>query len=423
MMNLDNPATADTDRSRLVACALLLGVALVFRGRNGAANHLAVQLAAPPLPYVMLRQGALRLDLAARFAAAAIAVAALQLVPLPPALWMALPGGETAAQALAAAGLEPGWRPLALDPMAAALALLTVLAPLLLYIGAGSLGAAQRLRLLQALALFAAASAVLGLVQRITGGACVLDGGHCGTSTGLMINRNHHADLILAGMVLLPAVFPAGDNRLRALGLTFATAAMGFAVLATTSRMGLLLALPAALVALALTWKPDRRWLALAALGVVLAGLALWSLPALAPVFDRLAGATDDERLVIAGNTWAAAQHFWPWGSGYGSFVPVHAAFEDLDFLHDRHVVAAHNDYLQILLEGGLAGLLTLVGALALFAHRGWRLWQERGAPMAWAAWCVVGLLLVHSAADFPLRMAALTAVFALCFASAKTEA
>lgn len=175
--------------TRFLAAGLLLGTALLAGGRNGALNHLLVQLAALPLLYLLLRDwAAIRLTWSARFALVALALAALQLVPLPPMLWMALPGGATASTALDLAGIEPVWRPLALDPQAAAMALASLVAPLVLYIGATTLTAEERRKLLVATAIFAGASALLGLVQKLTGTACLFDGGHCGQSTGLMIN-------------------------------------------------------------------------------------------------------------------------------------------------------------------------------------------------------------------------------------------
>jgi O-antigen ligase len=406
-------------QARLAAAGGLLLAALLAGGANGSFNHLVVQLAALPLFYLLLRAGDLHLTLAAKAALVALAVAALQLVPLPPVVWQSFPGGGQAATIYDAVGIPTGWRPLALDPGAAAMALSCLFAPLALYVGVTSLDQHSIRRLLGIIAIFAALSAALGIFQKLTGGLTLYASEHRGTSTGLMINRNHHADIIIAGILLLPFAVPRLQSRQWRVPVSVVVCGMAIAVLATTSRMGMLMALPALVISLGMLWRLSWRWLAmLAALFGVVAAL-LPFLPAYAPIIGRFAGATADERLTIASNTLVAIRHFWPWGSGYGSFVPVYAAFEDLDLVHARYIVAAHDDYLQILLEGGLSGLLTLIGVLLMTAFSGWRLYQARVGPEGWAPWAVVILLLVHSAFDYPLRMAALAAVFATCLGAA----
>ena len=403
---------------RLPAVALVLVAALLAGGANGAINHLVVQLAAIPLFVSLLRTpprpGALGI-----FVLGALAVAGLQLVPVPPAVWTALPGRDEAAQVLGVAGVDIGWRPLALDPGAAAAAIGTLFAPVVLLFAVRTLPPEGRRRLLAGIAVFALASAALGVVQRIGGGLALYPGAHTGYSVGLMINRNHHADLIIAGILLLPLALPPGAPRRMAWAVSVVIGGLAMAVMATTSRAGMALAVPAALLSLALLWRLRARWVvAVGALLAVVAALVA-RMPAYSQLVGRFAGAADDERVTIAGNTVAAIRHFWPWGSGYGSFTPVYAAFEDLDRMHGYRVIAAHNDYLQIVLEGGLTGLFTLIGALALMAALGWRLATRRAGPEGWAPFAVAAFLLVHSAFDFPLRMAALSCVFAICIACA----
>lgn len=405
---------------RFGAVLLVTAVALVAGGANGAINDLLVQLAAIPLFISLLRQPA-RPRLAAWFALAALLVAALQLVPLPPALWTALPGRDQAADVLDAAGLAAGWRPLALDPGAAAAALAALFAPIVLLLAVPTLDAEQRRRLLIAVAVFAVASAVLGILQRISGGLAIYGGAHAGYSTGLMINRNHHADLIIAGILLLPLAVPRGGalRQPLTLALTVVICGLAVSVMATTSRAGMALAAPATLLALAMLWRLRARWIALAGVLLALVAALMARLPAYSALIGRFAQVADDERMTIAANTAVAIRHFWPWGSGYGSFVPVYATFEDLDRMHANRVIAAHNDYLQILLEGGLAGMLTLAGALAIVAVLGWRLASRRAGVAGWAPFAVAIFLFLHSAFDFPLRMAALSCLMAICIGCA----
>lgn len=403
---------------RFAAVALAMAAALLVGGANGAINHLVVQLAAIPL-FISLLRNPSPPALMGWFVLAALAVATLQLVPLPPEVWVALPGRDQAAQVLDVAGLGAQWRPLALDPGAAAMALASLFAPIVLLFGVRTLDSDQRRRLLVGVAAFALASAALGVLQRIGGGLALYDGAHTGFSVGLMINRNHHADLIIAGVLLLPLALPAGASRHLALALTVVIAGLAVSVMATTSRAGMALAVPATLLSLALLWRLRARWILLAALVLALVVALIARMPAYSGLVARFSHVADDERMTIAANTLVAIRHFWPWGTGYGSFVPVYAAFEDLDRMHANRVIAAHNDYLQIVLEGGFAGVITLAGALAILAMLGWRLASRRAGLEGWAPFAVAIFLLVHSAFDFPLRMAALSCLMAMCIGCA----
>ncbi len=403
---------------RFGAAVLVLAVALLAGGADGPINNLLVQLAAIPL-FISLLRAPPRPGLTGWFVLGGLFVAGLQLVPLPPALWTALPGRDQAAEVLGAAGLPAGWRPLALDPGAALAALATLFAPAVLLLAMPTLAPEQRRRLLVIVAVFALASAALGVLQRVSGGLSLYGGGHVGYSVGLMINRNHHADLIIAGILLLPLAIPPGAPQRLSLVVAVVICCLAVSVMATTSRAGIALTVPATLLSLALLWRLRIRWVVLAGALVALVAALVARLPAYSAIVGRFAQVADDERLTIAANTAAAIRHFWPWGSGYGSFVPVYAAFEDLDRMHANRVVAAHNDFLQIVLEGGLAGMLTIIGGLAILAVLGWKLVSRRAGVDGLAPFAVAILVLVHSAFDFPLRMAALSCVVAICIGCA----
>lgn len=411
--------TAVMQRDRLFAAvACQLAVALIIGGTARPLNVLLCFLASlPTLALLLMGTRRRRLGWIELLALALYALAWLQLVPLPPAIWTALPGRELAVQVLDVAGLPLGWRSLALDPGAAASALASVAAPLILLIAAARLRSEEQRRLLQAVVALALTTAVIGVLQRVTGGMTLYDIEHAGTATGLFANRNHHAAFLACAMVLLPALKPspatAGSGLLAlAAGLILFTG-----ILATTSRAGIALGALAVAVSPLLWLRPSLRIVVGGGVLLVAGGLALLQLPALAPVFDRFAALAQDQRLDMAETTWAAARTYFPAGSGWGSFVPVFMSFEDLDTLTDRYVVAAHNDYLQLLLEGGLLGLAAAVAApLALLVLAGLH-WRAQVPARIWSLWWVAAILLLHSAADFPLRTDALAAMLALAFA------
>jgi len=127
---------------------------------------------------------------------------------------------------------------------------------------------------------------------------------------------------------------------------------------------------------------------------------------------------SNDLRWQIARTTWGAALQFFPFGSGIGSFERVYQMFERSHEITNELVNNAHNDWLELLLEGGLpAGLI--MGA--------WVIWlagksvspasvaaDDRSAqPLVIAASVSLWLLALHSLAEYPVRTAALGTLFA----------
>ncbi|MBD3729205.1 MAG: O-antigen ligase family protein [Sphingomonadales bacterium] len=418
----DGPVVEEKGSALFIASAALMLVSLVVGGTSRPLNQLVIALAALPVLYLVLVSPK-RMPLAwtAKLALALLGLALLQLVPLPPSLWTALPGRDLAAAALDGAGLSPGWRPLALDPGAAAMTLGTLFSPLVLHVAVCRLGWTDTRRLLAILAGFALVSALLGIAQRLAGGLALYTTAHAGDSIGLFTNRNHHADLIISGMLLLSALVLPGQLRRYRLVLSAALVVLALSVIATTSRFGITLAAPATLVALLVVWRPSPRQALTLGAAAVVGALALFYVPAFSAIFERFGEVGDDQRLTMARDTLVAARAMWPWGSGYGSFVPVYMAFEDLDMIQARYIVAAHNDYLQLLLEGGLAGLLTAFAGVVAVALLGWRMFTAAAPALAWGAWGVLVLLMTHSFFDFPLRTGALMAVYAVCTAATYT--
>jgi O-antigen ligase len=412
----------DTIRRRadwlFAAAAFQLAVALLVGG-TARPLHVLLCFAAslPTLALLLMGTRHQRPGWIALLALGLYTLAWLQLVPLPPELWTALPGRELAVQVLETVRLPLGWRPLALDPGAAGAALASTAAPLVLLLAAARLRREEQRKLLVAVVALALVTAVLGVFQRLTGTMTPYDIEHAGTATGLFANRNHLATFLACAMVLLPALRTSEGNRQSGLLAMAAALVLFTGILASTSRAGIALGGLALAVTLLLWLRPSPRVILIGGAALCLGGLALLQLPALDPVFDRFATLAQDQRIDMAETTWAAARAYFPAGSGWGSFVPVFMGFEDLDTMNDRFVVAAHNDYLQLLLEGGLLGLAAALAApLALLTLAGVH-WRCGAGPSTWGLWWTAAILLLHSAVDFPLRTDALAALFALVIA------
>ena len=90
----------------------------------------------------------------------------------------------------------------------------------------------------------------------------------------------------------------------------------------------------------------------------------------------------------------------------------------------ESYVNHAHNDWLELWLTGGIPAILLALAFLAWLAASTVRLWRSdelQGSvldlALARAAPIVIVLLLLHSAVDYPLRIPALSVLFAIACA------
>jgi O-antigen ligase len=182
------------------------------------------------------------------------------------------------------------------------------------------------------------------------------------------------------------------------------------------------LALPVIVASILIILPPGNRlrvWvIALAALLVIGSVAALETTAIGSSEIGTHATNSVQSRGQIAGTTARAVKDFMPFGSGLGSFRGVYALHEQPDQVTDVYVVHAHNDYLEIALELGLAGMLLIALFLAWWAAAVWRAWRTAEAgPFVRAAAIGSAVVLVHSIVDFPLRTAAIAACFGMCAA------
>ena len=105
-------------------------------------------------------------------------------------------------------------------------------------------------------------------------------------------------------------------------------------------------------------------------------------------------------------------------GSGIGTFQQVYRRYEDPGATDRFFANHAHNDYLEIALEGGAPAILLILLFLLWWARQGTQAWlSPSGSPEQKAAAVASATILLHSSFDYPLRTAAISAVMAVCLA------
>ena len=354
------------------------------------------------------------------------ALVLLQLIPLPPQWWSLLPGREPAVEGFVLRGEALPWLPLSLAP-AATWSIIPVMAvPLGVIVAVVLLGAYRSRWTVVALVLGTCLSVLLGAVQLSQGGPYLYEHYNTGQATGLFANSNHQATLLLATLPFLGALigYQQLDSRSRqsaALGrIVIALGAVSVIVLGIIlngSMAGLALLLPVALASMAIALpsagKAPRLLVGLALLLMLAAVIALVAFTEAGSNATSVATRSEIYRITLA-----AISDTFPAGSGLGTFRAYYRLYEDPALVDSFFINHAHSDPLEWVLETGLPGLL-LLGALILWwvtrALRRWR--AEKPDLVALAATVASGAILAHSLVDYPLRDAAIQAVFALSLA------
>ncbi|WP_431865091.1 O-antigen ligase family protein [Allosphingosinicella sp.] len=345
-----------------------------------------------------------------------LAVPLVQLVPLPAPVWSALPARETARAVYAQIGLADAWRPLSLHPAGTVHAALALLPGIALFFATLFLPTRVRRYLIFALLSVALVSALIGLLQK--SGLFALYGAAARDSaSGLFVNRNHQASFLLAAMPLAAAAARGLKGARLAAASLAVMLILVFAggVVTTMSRFGLLALAPTLLVTILILGP--FRWTRPRTAGAILVSalataLALQS-SAVRAAAARLGGVAE-ERLEDWPSVLEAAWSYWPVGSGLGSFRHVYPAAEPFANLSPAELNNAHNDYLELVLETGIAAPVLLAGFLGFILLAAAHLTGTKGEERAQgtAALAAILLILLHSAVDYPLRMLSVAALF-----------
>ncbi|MCU0724753.1 MAG: O-antigen ligase family protein [Planctomycetes bacterium] len=381
-------------------------------------RSLGLLVLALALPAVLARGGGLspRGRTMLLLAAALPALALLQLLPVPMAVHRFLAPGH--ATDLAILSPPAGFAPVAVDPG------LTSRAALFLALLAGAALATARLArsaragavLLAGLATVAAAMALAeavapGLPLGLLGAEGLGDVG----ATGTFVYRGTFAAFVAMALGISAAGFVAGFCRrlpLLAALSAMASAALVAGLLVCRSRAGLAAGVLAAAVGAAASVRSRAVKVAAGCLaGAVLLGAILF-LPGLRERFCYLAERPAHGFLDIRVPVWRSALDLVPGrpvlGTGLGGFErAIHLTQSDRV---PEEIFFAHSEPLNLLVEGGVVGLL-LGGALVLLGFLGalGRARSGEPGPAAIGAACAGGLagLLAMALVDFPLSIPA----------------
>jgi O-antigen ligase len=339
-----------------------------------------------------------------------------------------LPLRDVAHDAAVAIGLA---NTLSYDPYATRLVLVQ-LATLLIYFSATLVfvDTPHRLHVMvRTIMIFGFCLALFGLTQSFTSPTKVYWMRELNQSTafGPFINRHHFAGYMELTIALpLGLLFAGAVDKEKRLLYIFIAGLMGVALVMTASRGGII-SLVAEVIFFAIAtaiWRKHseerhRRSSRLKSVAVR-AGLAVTLLVSLFIGVLMLGGEVSINRLIVdsvnTNDPTTGRAHFWSVtlqiikahpliGTGLGAFGVVYTKFDSRNGLF--RLEQAHNDYLQVLSDGGIIGAALALAFVALLFYRafvraGSRDDFRRGVALASLGGCFA--VLVHSFFDFTLH-------------------
>jgi O-antigen ligase len=385
---------------------------------------------------------------------------AIQLIPLPQVLWFSLPQRDVIYEISKDIGMQDVWRPLSLVPSRTLNSLMALSVPAAAMMLFALLDEDQRRKVPLVFILMGAASMLFGLLQV----AGPRDGplytyriANNGLMIGFFANRNHQAVFLacLTPLIIGTLFDRLSNKRTGRVDQNFLLIALAVGmvfllfpyILVTGSRSGSLLAIVALLFS-AMMWllwlmtekrlasisadsKPMRRTSRrkisgnIALVPVISLVILLGALSAL--YFDRdLAldrykhmNEVEELRFQTFPILFEMAKSHFVFGAGFGSFEWLYRMWEPDHMLMTSYLNQAHNDPMQMIIEGGLP-------AIVIFCFFGWKILMRgvaigRTINKPWhtqystiAAMFVMAIISTASLADYPLRTPFMMCFFAL---------
>jgi hypothetical protein len=372
--------------------------------------------------------------------AAIFALIILHLLPLPPIIWRNLPGHDIVREIDRVAKLGAVWRPLSLVPMGTWNAFYALVVPLATLVLTVRITREERFQLLIVLLLLIGASGFMGLLQIIGPPDSALyfyAVTNNGTAVGLFANRNHQAVMLACLFPMLAIYASAGLRSIEQVRFR-GWVAFGFGLvlipllLVTGSRAGLIIGLIGLLVTIKLYKRPailtpTKRKAAYVNPKYIWGGVSVVALALLTVVMSRAEAIqrllqSDElhgDRLAMWSVGWGMFGKYFPTGSGFGSIIEAFQIDEPRALLDPAYTNHLHNDWLEVLVCGGLPAALLLGIACYAWGHKTAALLRPQDNQRREYAYARLGALIIlmlalASIADYPLRVPSISCVFAI---------
>ncbi len=247
---------------------------------------------------------------------------------------------------------------------------------------------------------------IAGAIQySYTGIASVTDLFSYDLNAGFFVNSNHYSSLIFAS-IPIAFVYFVETNRLILL-LVYIVSAL-LILLAAGSTAGVVIGFSITVLSVFVLFQRSRIGTLMIMLVTVVLGIfsvGLWARLQVEQVSYEFG------RLEFAQSTLEGIRDNLPFGIGYGNFVIGYPSYERGETIFHRYVNHAHNDYLELIFEGGIFAAALLIIFFCLFL---WRVFETIQLPLHKAATLSVLFVLIHCVVDYPLRTLGMAIPFAM---------
>lgn len=416
------------DRLPVIAGAVLLMALVSFGGASRADAltqpfiRIVSVLVIAVIAWRFTAQNWRRIRVPAMLLIAFVILCMVQLVPLPPGLWRALPGHARFAQLLLSNGFEVGWRPWTMTPDYTLNALLATLPGFAVLLVLGSMSNEQFAKVPLALLVTVALCALLGLMQLYSHWPYPYAITNFGTPVGFFANRNHAALLLamtfpISAYCLTDSARRSGRTELPYVALFVMMSVGAIALLLVNgSRGGLIAALFGFAGGVAIVLRTQishwdrRKILAVAGVAALVLSLimVLFTYSARDLAMERLYDpqVASELRLKALPTLFLLARTYFPFGSGLGSFDPVFRVVEPDSMITNVYLNHAHDDWLELVIETGVIGLGLLLLFTGWVVAKSWKAWQHasHGCLLERLGSILFLQLGAASAFDYPVR-------------------
>ncbi|WP_457936139.1 O-antigen ligase family protein [Mesorhizobium sp. 10J20-29] len=223
-------------------------------------------------------------------------------------------------------------------------------------------------------------------------------------SSGFFANVNHFSSLLF---ISIPLLVYYGILQNRALISVVSISLVLLTLLAAGSRAGMALGLAISVLSFGfLIWRSRLGSVSVLVVAALVTVFGYTSIEKIrAEDLDAAFGRAEFARTAIAG-----IRENLVFGVGYGNFAKAYQSYEDKSMIYSQYVNHAHNDYLEILFEGGLIGISVVIVYVIMVIVR------TRIAlkySISRAALLSIVFIMVHSLVDYPLRTMSIALSFA----------
>jgi O-antigen ligase len=360
---------------------------------------------------------------------AIVALPLIQLIPWPPTLWQQLPGREIFVSNNIKFPQGLPWRPISMLPDGTLNSLSSLIVPVAVLALIEGFRANEFALLPRLLIGLTIAELAVGLAQ-LSGNAFAQPLiNYVGDVSGTFANRNHFA-LSLAFLVLFIPSSVVSDERAFSWRLAGGMALGVLTVLVTLgsgSRSGVLIVLLALLAGtLAAREGITRLFLKTSrihaiilftvALILLICVIIIYIFSGRAESITRFDSVVNNEDIRFQGYQTVIAMiyKYFPIGTGFGSFSTVYRIDEPYYLLRTTYFNHAHNDILEVILDGGLAAIIVLSAAFFWWLAASRRVWFARPDPAivnGRLGSAIILLTVLASTIDYPARTPLMMAI------------